>query len=62
VPAGHFQRDSAFMFRVQDGLITDRWAIRDDVMMLTQLGAVIPSRPEEVRHGTVTSYRSEPFS
>ena len=61
VPAGHLQRDSAFMFRVRDGLITDRWAIRDDLMMLTQLGAVNPSRPDEVKHGTVTSHRSEPF-
>lgn len=61
VPAGHFQRDSAFMFRVQDGHITDRWAIRDDLMMLTQLGVVSPARPEEVKHGTVTSHRSEPF-
>ena len=61
VPPGQFQRDSAFMFRIQSGLITDRWAIRDDLMMLTQLGAVIASRPQEVGHGTVMSHRSEPF-
>lgn len=62
VPAGHFNRDSAFMFRVQDGLITDRWAIRDDLMMLTHLGAVVPSRPDEVAHGTLTPYRSQPLA
>lgn len=62
IPAGQFQRDSAFMFRIRDGLITDRWAIRDDLMMVTELGAVNAPRPEEVAHGTVTSYRSEPFN
>jgi ketosteroid isomerase-like protein len=61
VPAGRFMRDCAFMFRVRDGLITDRWAIRDDLAMMVQLGAVSPARPEEVMHGTVTSYRQDPF-
>lgn len=61
VPPGHFIRDCAFMFRVRDGLITDRWAIRDDLAMMAQLGAVTPARPHEVMHGTVTSQRDRPF-
>jgi predicted ester cyclase len=61
VPAGSFQRDCAFLFRVRDELITDRWAIRDDLAMMTQLGAIIPPRPDDVLRGTVTSWRDEPF-
>ncbi len=61
VPPGPFRRDCAFMFRVQDGLITDRWAIRDDLAMMVQLGAVTAQRPEEVMDGTVTSKREHPF-
>ena len=61
VPAGTITRDSAFMFRVKDGRITDRWAIRDDLAMMAQLGAVQPPRPEEVPHGTVTAWRDNPF-
>lgn len=62
VPEGHFRRDCAFMFRVQDGLITDRWAIRDDLAMMVKLGAVTAARPEEVMDGTVTSKREHPFA
>lgn len=62
VPSGHFTRDCAFVFRVRDGLITDRWAIRDDLAMLTQLGAVQAPRPEQVMQGTVTSQREQPFA
>ena len=61
VPAGSFHRDCAFLFRVRDGLITDRWAIRDDLAMMTELGAITPSRPDEVLRGTVTSWRDRPF-
>ena len=61
VPAGTITRDSAFMFRVKDGRITDRWAIRDDLAMMAQLGAVQPTRPEEVPHGTVTSWARQPL-
>lgn len=61
VPSGHFTRDCAFMFRVRDGLITDRWAIRDDLAMMVQLRAVAAIRPEEVMQGTVTSHRDQPF-
>lgn len=62
VPSGHFTRDCAFLFRVRDGLITDRWAIRDDLAMMTQLGAVQAPRPAEVMQGTVTSQRKRPFA
>ena len=61
VPAGSARRDCAFLFRVRNGLITDRWAIRDDLAMLALLGAVTPTRPDELLHGTVTSYRDRPF-
>src|SRR5580765_8937668 len=61
VPAGTITRDSAFMFRVKDGRITDRWAIRDDLAMMAQLGAVHAPRPEQVPHGTITSWRDAPF-
>ena len=61
VPAGSMTRDSAFMFRVHDGLITDRWAIRDDLAMMVQLGALQAPRPEQVPHGTMTSGREQPF-
>lgn len=62
VPAGVFRRDCAFMFRVRDGLITDRWAIRDDLAMMAQLGAVTAPRPDQVMDGTVTSQRAHPFT
>lgn len=61
VPAGRFLRDSAFLFRIRDSLITDRWAIRDDLAMITQLGAVTPRRPKDVLNGTLTSWRVQPF-
>jgi predicted ester cyclase len=43
VPAGIFIRDTAFAYRVIDGRIAERWAIRDDLAMLLQLGALRPS-------------------
>jgi ketosteroid isomerase-like protein len=61
VPKGPTRRDCAFMFRVRDGLITDRWAIRDDLVMMTQLGTVTAPRPNEVTDGTITSKRERPF-
>ena len=39
VPAGVFRRDSAFAYRLVDGRLAERWAIRDDLAMLLQLGA-----------------------
>jgi ketosteroid isomerase-like protein len=40
IPAGTFTRDTAFAYRLVDGRIAERWAIRDDLAMLLQLGAL----------------------
>lgn len=40
IPAGICTRDVAFAYRLQDSRITERWAIRDDLAMIQQLGAV----------------------
>ncbi|NEB81945.1 ester cyclase [Streptomyces sp. SID14478] len=42
VPAGTFRRDVAFAYRLVDGRIAERWAVRDDLAMLLQLGALDP--------------------
>jgi predicted ester cyclase len=39
-PAGTAVRDVAFAYRLRQGQIAERWAIRDDLSMLLQLGAV----------------------
>ena len=39
-PAGTYVRDTAFAYRLIDGRIAERWAIRDDLAMLWQLGAL----------------------
>ncbi len=39
-PAGPYARDTAFMYRVTDGRIAERWAVNDLLTMLVQLGAV----------------------
>jgi predicted ester cyclase len=39
IPAGEYEYDVAFMYRFQDGSIGERWAIRDDLAMIEQLGA-----------------------
>jgi ketosteroid isomerase-like protein len=41
-PAGTYVRDTAFAYRLADGRIAERWAIRDDLAMLLQLGAIHP--------------------
>jgi predicted ester cyclase len=38
-PAGDYTREVVFMYRVRDGKIAERWAIRDDLGFLRQLGA-----------------------
>jgi predicted ester cyclase len=43
VPAGTYHRDTAFMYRIADGQIVERWAVNDHLAMLLQLGA-IPDR------------------
>jgi predicted ester cyclase len=40
VPAGDYQREVAFMYRLQHGRIAERWAVRDDLGMMMQLGAL----------------------
>jgi ketosteroid isomerase-like protein len=47
VPAGPYTRDTAFAYRLHEGLIVERWAIRDDLAMLLQLGAL--GRPDQAR-------------
>ena len=37
---GDYSRDFAAMFRLADGRIAERWAIRDDLGMLRQLRAI----------------------
>jgi predicted ester cyclase len=39
-PAGAATRDVAFAYRLVEGQIAERWAIRDDLSMLLQLGAI----------------------
>ena len=40
---GPYQREVVFIYRLRDGLITDRWAVRDDLTMLRQLGGLPPT-------------------
>lgn len=40
VPAGHYQRDTAFMYRITGDRIVERWAVNDHLAMLLQLGAI----------------------
>jgi predicted ester cyclase len=41
-PAGTYVRDTAFAYRLVAERIAERWAIRDDLAMLLQLGAIRP--------------------
>jgi predicted ester cyclase len=43
VQPGPYQREVVFLYRLHDGLISDRWAVRDDLTMLRQLGALPPA-------------------
>ena len=38
--AGPYSREVAYCYRIQDGKIAERWAMRDDLTMLRQLGAL----------------------
>ena len=38
--AGDYDREVAVMFRLSGGRIAERWAVRDDLTMLRQLGAI----------------------
>lgn len=41
---GEYAREVVFVYRLRDGKIAERWAIRDDLTMLRQLGA-LPKNP-----------------
>jgi predicted ester cyclase len=40
---GRYSREVAFCYRIQDNKIAERWAMRDDLTMLRQLGALAPA-------------------
>ena len=42
---GHVSVELAHMFRLRDGLICEHWAVRDDLAMMQQLGALTSSEP-----------------
>jgi hypothetical protein len=44
IPSGRYTREAAFMYRLVDFRIAERWAIRDDLGMMLQLGALSPQR------------------
>jgi predicted ester cyclase len=44
-PPGTFRRDTAFAYRLENGRVAERWAIRDDLAMVQQLGG----RPIEAK-------------
>lgn len=44
LPPGRLTRDVMFAYRLADGRITERWAIRDDLAMILQLGGLRPNR------------------
>ncbi len=37
---GEYSHEVAFIYRLADGRIAERWAVRDDLTMLRQLGAI----------------------
>lgn len=43
VPPGDYERDFAVMYRLTEGRIAERWAVRDDLTMMRQLGAIKPA-------------------
>ncbi len=42
-PEGPYAREVVFIYRLADGRIAERWAVRDDLGMMRQLGAVQPA-------------------
>ena len=40
VPAGSYERDTAFMYRIANDRIVERWAVNDLLEMLLQLGGI----------------------
>jgi predicted ester cyclase len=47
VPAGYCERGTAFMYRIANDHIVERWAVNDLLAMLLQLGAI--SAPTSAR-------------
>jgi predicted ester cyclase len=45
VPGGAYERDVAFMYRLEDGRIAERWAVRDDLGLMLQLGGLTSPSP-----------------
>jgi predicted ester cyclase len=41
---GPYSREVAFCYRIENGKIAERWAMRDDLTMLRQLGALPPQQ------------------
>ena len=39
---GAYAREVVFIYRLVDGRIAERWAVRDDLGMMRQLGALQP--------------------
>lgn len=44
LPAGRYERDAMFAYRLRGGRIVERWAIRDDLAMIMQLGNLASGR------------------
>jgi len=44
VPPGDYTREFAVMYRLVGGRIAERWAVRDDLGMMLQLGALTTAR------------------
>ncbi|GAA3091504.1 ketosteroid isomerase-like protein [Kribbella aluminosa] len=54
--AGVVSRDVAFAYRFRDGRISERWAIRDDLAMVHQLGASNPGESPAGQGGYVLAH------
>jgi hypothetical protein len=57
IPSGRYTREAAFMYRLVDFRIAERWAVRDDLGMMLQLGALSP-RANRARESTMPVERS----
>jgi predicted ester cyclase len=42
MPPGPYTRPAAFMYRITDRRISERWAVNDHLTMLLQLGGALP--------------------
>ena len=49
IPEGGYTREVAFMYRLENRRIAERWAVRDDLGMMQQLGASMPAGAETGR-------------